>query len=293
MASPFGETLSETVGALFDYFEVEVPDVEAAIDEDHDDANRPDAEAADDMIGLGHSEPLQSEAKSRVAFPLLEESLRSEMDDESKKEEKTEEAMDPDSPLFRRGSVDLARKSSNPLLANGKHTYIGSHFSNKLTNMSDLFREVEVPRATSQSNSKKERMGETLAAKDVADPSSRLLKKRSRTSSFSSSADGDLQGLSKTDPQQSKKATPRPFAPATKSGFESSSSLSSGANRYHDNDRHIIKETPMKPSRRSRIFGTCSIVPETPARQPQRHSTHHLVAEVAALAAARNKKPRH
>ena len=292
VAVPFEGTLSETVSALFNYFEVEVPDIEAAIGEYHDDANRPDAEAADDMIVLGHSAPLQSEAKGGVSFPLLEESLKCEMDDESKKEQKTEKATDPDSPLFRRGSVDLARKSSNPLLANGKHTYIGSHFSNKLTNMSDLFREIEVPRASPQSmpSDKNERIGETLAGtKDMTDPSSRLLKKRPRPSSISSFADGDLSSSSKIDPQQSKKATPRPFAPATKSGFESSS----GANRNHDNDRYIVKETPMKPSRRSRIFGTGSIVPETPARQPQRHSTHHLVAEVAALAAARNKKPRH
>lgn len=291
VALPFGETLSETVGALFDYFEVDVPNVEAAKGEDHEDHDRHDTKFANETMESGHSAPLlQSEAKSGVAFPLLEESLKNEMNDESNKSEKAEEAVDPDSPIFRRGSVDLARKSSNPLLANGKHTYIGSHFSNKLTNMSDLFREVEVPRASYQSttNGKKERIAETLAGtKDVAGQSSPLLKKRPRPSSISSSADGDLPAPSKTDSQQSKKATPRPFAPATKPDFESSS----GPNRHQNNDRCIVKETPMKPSRRSRIFGAGSVVPETP--QPQRQSTHHLVAEVAALAAARNKKPRH
>ena len=70
VALPFGETLNETVGALFDYFEVDVPNVEAAIGEDHEDHDRHDTEFANESIEPGHSAPLlQSEAKSGVAFP--------------------------------------------------------------------------------------------------------------------------------------------------------------------------------------------------------------------------------
>ena len=42
-----------------------------------------------------------------------------------------------------------AKRSSNPLLAGGKGHYIGSHFSNTLTNAVDLFREVTVPPSAS------------------------------------------------------------------------------------------------------------------------------------------------
>ena len=290
VASPFVDALGGMVRALFDYFEVDVPDAEIP-----DGDKRSDAEATTDTVPKNIS-PLQSEARGGVAFPLLEESLKREIDDEHANEEKPEAAKDPDSPLFRLGSVDLSRKNSNPLLANGKHTYIGSHFSNKLTNMSDLFREVEVPDASAQSASgkKRERPRETTAGTndfDLTEPSSRsLLKKRSRPMGSPGDAAGDTPKLSKAHPPDSKTERSRPFAAATKLSSESSSA---GTNNVRNGSvRNIVKETPMKPSRRSRIFGFDSVVPETPGRQPERHPAH-LVAEVSALAAARKKKSRH
>ena len=287
VASPFVDTLGDMVRALFDYFEVDVPDAEVP-------RSPSDADATADTAPTNIVQ-LQSEAKSGVAFPLLEESLKSEINAEHANEEKPEGAKDPDSPLFRLGSVDLSRKSSNPLLANGKHTYIGSHFSNKLTNMSDLFREVEVPVAPAQSASgrKRERPRETTAGTndfDLTEPSSRsLLKKMSRPLGSPSDTAGDTPALSKAPPPNSKTERSRPFAAASRLSSESSADANNARN---GTVRNIVKETPMKPSRRSRIFGTGSVVPETPGRQPERHSAH-LVAEVSALAAARKKKPRH
>ena len=289
VATPFAAKLSDTVAALYDYFEFDVPsiDQDEVVNEGKDDDSFSNAKV------MSADERTKGTRSKGTSFPLLEESLKSDDDPENSKDidnaNEESEAKDLDSPLFKREPVGLARKSDNPLLADGKSTYVGSHFSNKLTNMSDLFREVAVPVAPIVRN-KKRPTGEDNAAA-ASSTSSTSSRKRLRLAS-TGVVNNRENAPNLPAPEKTKvvtKTAARPFAAKTAPKPVAVSTTSSTGSRY----REIVKETPSRPSRKKRSASADALLspspfPGTPARGPQRHPAH-LVAE-AALAAARKKK---
>jgi len=94
--------------------------------------------------------PLTKKLEEQAAlFASKEQSIPIISDNRTNKKEKEKGSS---ANAFLPKSMNLTARcssSSNPLLSNGKRRYVGSHFNTKLSNMSNLFREVKVPRQKS------------------------------------------------------------------------------------------------------------------------------------------------
>lgn len=70
--------------------------------------------------------------------------------------------------IKRSGSLQRRNSSRNPLLADGKKTYLGSHFNTKLSNMSSLFRQTKLVRRVSQ-NARNQSTNQILQKSDASE----------------------------------------------------------------------------------------------------------------------------